>query len=47
LVSENQYRKGLEDAKKGITISSKPSVVIKPQIKHRQYNSIEELDDDE
>ena len=47
LVSENQYKKGLEDAKKGITISSKPSVVIKPQIKHRQYNSIEELDDDE
>jgi hypothetical protein len=46
LVSENQYKKGLEDGKKGV--SSKPSVVItKPQKTHRQYNSIEDLDDEE
>lgn len=48
LVSENQYKKGLEDGKRGI--SSRPSVVITNSQKinnHRQYNSIEDLDDDE
>ena len=46
LVSENQYKKGLEDGKKGV--STKPTVVInKVQNKHHQYNSIEDLDDDE
>ena len=46
LVSENQYKKGLEDGKKGVT--SKPQVVItKPQNTHRQYNSINDLDDEE
>lgn len=46
LVSENQYKKGLEDGKKG-----KPSrstvVITNPQKNHHQYNSIEDLDDDE
>jgi hypothetical protein len=28
LVSENQYKKGLEDGKKGINNQSKPTVVI-------------------
>ena len=45
-VSETQYKKGLEDGKKGTL--SKPTVVIKnPQNNHRQYNSIEDLDDEE
>lgn len=48
LISENQYKKGLEDGKKGISNSTKPTVVInKSQNKHHQYNSIEDLDDDE
>ena len=48
LVSENQYKKGLEDGKKGINNQSKPTVVItKQKNDHRQYNSIEDLDDDE
>ena len=47
LVSENQYKKGLEDGKKGI--SSKPTVVIDNSKKktHRTYGSINDLDDDE
>lgn len=48
LVSENQYKKGLEDGKRGI--SSRASVVITNPQKtnnHHQYNSIEDLDDDE
>lgn len=48
LISENQYKKGVEDGKRGI--SSKPSVVITNPQKtnnHRSYNSIEDLDDDE
>ena len=47
LVSENQYRKGLEEGKKGIV--SKPSVVIKQNNNnfHRTYNSIEDLDDED
>lgn len=46
LVSESQYKKGLEDAKKGV--QSGPTVVItKKQNNHRQYNSIEDLDDEE
>ena len=49
LVSENQYKKGLEDGKKGITTPTKPTVVItQPKNNlHRQYNSIEDLDDEE
>ena len=48
LISENQYKKGLEDGKKGINNPTKPTVVInKSQNKHHQYNSIEDLDDDE
>ena len=47
LVSESQYKKGLEDGKKGI--QSKPSVVINnnPSRKQRQIKSIEDLDDEE
>lgn len=48
LISENQYRKGFEDGKKGE--SSKPSVVIQKNNKnsnHRSYNSINDLDDDD
>ena len=47
LVSESQYKKGLEDGKKGI--QSKPSVVINnnPSRQQRQIKSIEDLDDEE
>ncbi len=46
LISENQYKKGLEDGKKGV--NSRPTVVInKPTTSRRQYNSIEDLDDEE
>ena len=48
LVSQNQYKKGLEDGKKGI--SSRPSVVInnsQKQDQHRSYSRIEDLDDDD
>ena len=47
LISENQYKKGLEDGKKGI--QSKPTVVISQknkQNRHTTYNSIDDLDDD-
>ena len=49
LVSENQYKKGLEDGKKGV--SSRPTVLIdnsknKKQAVH-SYNSINDLDDDD
>lgn len=48
LISENQYKKGLEDGKKGISSSSKSTVVItQPKNNHRQYNSIEDLDDED
>lgn len=48
LVSENQYKKGLEDGKKGVNTPSQPTVVItKQKNNHRQYNSIEDLDDEE
>lgn len=45
LVSENQYKKGLEDGKKGVV--SKPTVVIEENKnnRHQQYNSIDDLDD--
>ena len=45
LVSENQYKKGLEDGKKGVI--SKPTVVIEENKnnRHQQYNSIDDLDD--
>ena len=47
MISENQYKKGLEDGKKGI--QSKPSVVINnnPSRQQRQIKSIEDLDDEE
>lgn len=46
LVSENQYKKGLEDGQKGI--QSKPQVVInKQQNNHRTYKTINDLDDDD
>ena len=47
-ISENQYKKGFEDGKKGNN-SSKPTVIINTNNKtnHRSYNSIEDLDDDE
>ena len=49
LVSENQYKKGLEDGKKGVSNQPKPTVVINKQKNNgnRQYGSINELDDDE
>lgn len=49
LVSENQYKKGLEDGKKGV--QTRPTVVIDNSNKnnktHRSYNSINDLDDDD
>ena len=50
LVSENQYKKGLEDGKKGV--QTRPTVVIdksknNKQQYHRQYSSINDLDDDD
>lgn len=46
LISENQYKKGLEDGKK--EVSSKPSVVINTtKNAHRQFNDIYSLDDDD
>ena len=49
LVSENQYKKGLEDGKKGV--QTRPTVVIdnskKNNNQHRQYNSIFDFDDDD
>ena len=49
LVSENQYKKGLEDGKKGI--QTRPTVVIdntkKNNNQHRVYSSINDLDDDD
>ena len=48
LVSENQYRKGFEEGRSGNN-PSRPQVVISnnKQNKHRQYNSINDLDDDD
>ena len=49
LVSENQYKKGLEDGKKGV--QTRPTVVIdnskKNNNQHRQYKSIFDFDDDD
>ncbi len=45
LVSDNQYKRGLEDGKKGI--SSRPTVVISDNNTRRNYNSIEDLDDED
>lgn len=47
-VSENQYRKGYEDAKNGLQ-SKRPTVVIQKNNnnQHRQYKSIEDLDDED
>lgn len=46
-VAETQYKKGLEDGKKGVP--SKPTVIIDTNKKtnHRSYNTIEDLDDDD
>lgn len=48
LVSENQYRKGYEDAKNGLQ-SKRPEVVISKTKTnpHRQYKTIEDLDDED
>lgn len=49
LVSQNQYKKGLEDGKKGV--QTRPTVVIDKSNKnnnsHRSFNSINDLDDDD
>jgi hypothetical protein len=53
LVSENQYKKGLEDGKKGV--QTRPTVVIDNSNKnnnnnknpYRSYKSINDLDDDD
>ena len=48
LVSENQYRKGYEEGRKG-TAPSRPTVVIqnnKPN-QRRQFNTIDDLDDED
>ena len=51
LVSQNQYKKGLEDGKKGV--QTRPTVVIDNSNKnnnkqnHRSYSSINDLDDDD
>ena len=47
LISENQYKKGLEDGKKGI--QTRPKVVIDNSKKnvHHPLNSIDDLDDDD
>lgn len=46
-ISENQYKKGLEDGKNNK--SSKPTVIINKNNNnsHRKYNSVEDLDDDD
>ena len=47
LVSQNQYKKGFEEGKFGKN-PTRPQVVISDkQNKHRQYNSINDLDDDD
>lgn len=47
-VSENQYKKGYEDAKNGLQ-SKRPTVVIQKNNnnQHRAYKSIEDLDDED
>ena len=48
LVSDNQYRRGLEDGRKGV--QSRPQVVVNPQKKRNvrsEMTSIDNLDDDE
>ena len=49
LVSENQYKKGLEDGKKGV--QTRPTVVIdnskKNNTHHQSYKSIYDFDDDD
>lgn len=49
LVSENQYKKGLEDGKKGV--QTRPTVVVDNSKKnnnhHRSYKSIYDFDDDD
>ena len=45
-VADTQYKKGLEDGKKGV--SSKPQVIINnSKNSHRSYKSYEDLDDDD
>lgn len=49
LVSEHQYNKGFQEGKQGIT-PSRPTVVInntKSNNQHRNYTSIEDLDDED
>ena len=49
LVSDNQYRRGLEDGRKGV--QSRPSVYINPSksspTRRKSYSSIDDLSDDE
>ena len=47
LVSENQYKKGFEEGKNGKTPSRPQVVISNKQNKHHQYNSINDLDDDD
>lgn len=46
LVSENQYKRGFEDGKRGIR-SRSSQVVISPKSHSKQYTTIEDLDDEE
>lgn len=46
LVSEHQYKKGLQDATKSSS-STKPTVVISKNNLHHTYNSIDDLSDDD
>ena len=48
LVSENQYKKGVEDGKKGISSRTSTVVINNQKTNHHQsYNSINDLDDDD
>ena len=47
LVSQNQYKKGFEEGKSGQNPSRPQVVISNKQNKHRQYNSINDLDDDD
>ena len=46
LVSQNQYKKGLEDGKNGVS-STRPQVVIRNKSNQSSINSINDLDDDD
>ena len=46
MVSDNQYKKGYEDGRKGIT-PSRVHIDKNKQTTRHQYSSIEDLDDDD